>query len=454
MKNGNLKNTISNKIVCTVALFVIGFISGNSQSADDIELSFQIASPSNSPEYGIATTLNSVCPTITNPQSEEQTNLNSVCTFFLDTTQGTPEAKIEISKELSAKNTSSNNASIARPAFSSGFSGINLRLSALRKGTKSISQNKYTLLPFYVPNRFVKNANSSSNEPGGLFSQRLSAYINLSTASGEYIETNTEAGFDDSSKSVLLGMDYRIGLNSFVGIASNYTSNDLELSDPGSKITASQYQILLYASHMLSENWYLQLSLQGANQNIEMTRAINLVLATPVNEIANADTTGNQLGINLSTGYDKHFGSGYSGAIAASVNYLSSHIDGYSESGAPGFNLNVNEQDITSLNSDVKLALSANYSFSWGLVLPQLSAAWIHEYKQQGDTITASFLTDPNNTPFSFTTQDADPNYFVFGATIQALFTGGRSAFLSVNSIQKLRDRKHLAAMLGYRMEF
>jgi len=421
-------------------------------AAEDIELSIQITSPLNTPEFGSATALEAFCPSVSNAQTDEQSDLSIVCNFYLDTTQGTPEQKTHIAEELSAKNATSNNTGIVRPGFSSGLNGVSNRLAALRRGTKAVSKS---LLSYSSTlESLSKNANSSDDIPGGLLSNRLSAYVNFSNASGSYFETNTEAGFDNSNRGVLLGIDYRLHVTTFIGIASHYTSSQLDLKDPGSEISANQYQLLVYGSHFLSDNWYLQLALQGAKQNIDMTRSINLQINNPVNAIAKANTTGNQLGVNFSTGYNHQITKGYNVGVVASVNYVSSKIQAYDEKGAPGFNLNVNEQNIPSLTSELNGNVSTNYAFSWGLLFPQLSVTWIHEFEQSGDTISAKFLSDPNSTPFSFTTQKADPNFFVFGANLQALFTRGRSAFVSFNSIQKLRDRKHWAAMLGYRMEF
>jgi len=431
------------------SLFVSILLVQNVWCAEDIELSVQVSAPLNSPEFSLATALETACPDIPNSESDEEQTLFALCEFYLDETRGTPEQKSIIISELSAKNTTSNNTGISRPPISPGQNGINMRLAALRKGTRTLV-NSYRFKAY----RNNKKSNNAQDE-GGLLSNKLSAYLNASMASGEHIETNTEMGFDDSSKAILLGFDYRLHTNTFVGLASNYTTSELALSDPGSDISASMAQFIVYGSHFLNQNTYLQFSFQGTRHNIDMSRSINFQLDTgPVNEIANATTSGNQIGFNLSGGYDRHIMMGYNAGITGALNYQSSSLDAYTEKNAKAYNLHVNEQNISSLTSDIKATVSATYSFPWGVFLPQISANWIHEFQQAGDQITANFSSDINGNKFSFDMQDVDPNYFTFSFNGQVLLPKGRSAFIGLTTIQRLRDREQWVAMIGYRQEF
>ncbi len=420
-------------------------------AVESLDFSLTVTSPNNTPEAAVSTVLKSICPDILLNENTVS-NLGQICAY---SAEATPEEKAIVSEELSAKpNTVTNTLTSKTPSMSNARD-IGIRLSALRNSAKRSTQNGFRAkLQNQTLSTPVLNARSD-NEAGSLFSQRLSGFVNVNSISAEQLETQTEMGYDSTSQGLLFGVDYRLRNSTFVGVAAQYYQTSAELTDIGSELDASQMGFTLYGTHFINEQWYVESTLNNSQQQLDLKRDIDLVLGQEtLHATAAGDTSSQQWGAYLGTGFDIPLKYGVNSVASMGVSYLSTNISAYTETNAGNLGLEIDSQDIASLTSYANVYLSKVFSTSFGVVIPQLSATWVHETKTEKETITAEFVNDDSNTKFVFNTPQPDPNYFILGLDMQMVLPQGRMVYFKYSNVRQLRDKSEFALAVGFRLEF
>ena len=105
-------------------------------------------------------------------------------------------------------------------------------------------------------------------------------------------------------------------------------------------------------------------------------------------------------------------------------------IDAYDEEGGDGLALAIDAQE-TSLTS---LTFGGRTAYviptARGVIMPSLTAEWVHDLDDGNNEVTASFVEDPSAGSFSYFTGVQDQDYFNIGWSVAGTFTEGRSAFV------------------------
>ena len=97
---------------------------------------------------------------------------------------------------------------------------------------------------------------------------------------------------------------------------------------------------------------------------------------------------------------------------------------------------------------------SKAFSFKWGVLIPQINVNYIYEFIDDGEAINATFVSDPFNTQFVFTTEERDTSYFTTAIGIVTLLPGGFTAYLQNETYLQMDNYKQSVWSLGARMEF
>jgi len=164
------------------------------------------------------------------------------------------------------------------------------------------------------------------------------------------------------------------------------------------------------------------------------------------------DTSPTEWGVSARMGYD--FGSErFLWGPRVSLTYIKSEIDAYTESGKTsvtntvksnneailttireagdptGLELAYDEQERTSLQTEAQLVAAYRFEPKFGVIIPRVSASWIHEFKDERELVRVRMAQDhrPDPVRFSFTTDNVDRNKGVIAAGITA-FIGARLA--------------------------
>ncbi|WP_455203409.1 autotransporter outer membrane beta-barrel domain-containing protein, partial [Kaarinaea lacus] len=293
---------------------------------------------------------------------------------------------------------------------------------------------------------------ASADEPS---SSRLSGFISGGSIRSEQTETSTLAGFHAQTYNVTAGMDYRFTDKVFAGAAARYSSSEVDLHDDDGSMDAEDGNLTLYGTYYPGQNWYMDGTMHYGQNQFDLTRRINFSIGgTPFDETAKSDTEGNQYGLSVGSGYEWYSGDGAVSLMTANLRYNKANIDEYTEKSGGGFNLNIHEQSFDSLILKLGGQISKAYSQSWGVILPQVNINYFHEFIEDGEQITASFVSDDTNTQFAFTTEERDNNYFSLAAGVVVVLPGGFTAYGQGEVYKAIENYKQSIWSLGARWEF
>ena len=189
---------------------------------------------------------------------------------------------------------------------------------------------------------------------------------------------------NDTTGAMQLGVDYRVTPHFLVGATFGFAHTQGNFDSQGSSATIDTYAPGVYASYA-DGGWYANgLASYGFNSYQQQRNvAIGALAGT-----ASSSPNGNQIVGNLDGGYDFHRGPWTFGPTLG-LQYVHLTVDGYSETGVPGANLDVNENQSDSLRS--RLGARVNYAAQAGGVtfIPHASASWQHEFMDQSRGVTS-----------------------------------------------------------------
>jgi len=124
------------------------------------------------------------------------------------------------------------------------------------------------------PGTLLALASSDQSIEDQLTSQsRLGLFINGEFTFWDKDATSREAGFDFNIFGITGGADYMISENFFLGIALNYSHNDIDLDSDGGELDSNGYSASIYGTYYL-DNFYFDLQLKLKSLNIKKFKNI------------------------------------------------------------------------------------------------------------------------------------------------------------------------------------
>ena len=270
-------------------------------------------------------------------------------------------------------------------------------------------------------------ASADQEEPGGLLGNRLGLWLRGNYGTGEKDPSAVDQGFDSDQWGFTAGLDYRFSPATVAGISIGYGESDVDFSPTGSgTMDTESLTGSLYGSAYLG-NVYFDGVINYADADYDTDRHIVYTESgTEVNRNALGSTSGDAVSGGLAVGYDIVLGAF---TISPSVGYffVDTNIDGFTESGASGLNLQYDEQNYESSTGDVRLGMTYAWKTSWGVVIPHFRATFVREFEDDTEVFGVRFAADPfasssdPTPPIIVQTDEPDQSYFrlAAGASVQ-----------------------------------
>ncbi|MBB3001509.1 outer membrane autotransporter protein [Paraburkholderia tropica] len=115
----------------------------------------------------------------------------------------------------------------------------------------------------------------------------------------------------------------------------------------------------------------------------------------------------------------------------ATLTYSYLHQSAYTESGGNGAALSVDASHLSSVTTDLGAKIEREFPTPYGVLVPELTVSWRHEYNNTSQLTTATFAGDPSGVN-SFTTLGTSP--LTNSAVVSAGVTLLRERNLSVTA--------------------
>ena len=355
--------------------------------------------------------------------------------------------------------------SMATETSSGQLSNLAGRLSAIRGG----SQGGFSLGNFstdlnhgdYVHTQEDMNDSQQRGGSAGVEWGKLGVFINGTGSTGDKKGTDGEDGFDFNTIGFTAGADYRISDSLVLGGAFGYSSADSDFDNKatvtGGSVETDGYNVSAYGTYYLS-NFYVDgiftygWNESDINRRILITPGIGGGAGIGADRTATAVTDSDFYSVSVGAGYQFNKGELSYGPYIR-ISHLDMDIDGYEETGALGLNLAVDAQDIQSLTSVLGGRVSYAMSKSFGVLIPQIEAEWVHEYQDDSRVVNARYVNDPRNNTLAAKTDSPDRNYFNFGLGISAIFADGKQAFIFYQALLGHEVVDEHVLTLGLRFE-
>jgi uncharacterized protein YhjY with autotransporter beta-barrel domain len=277
------------------------------------------------------------------------------------------------------------------------------------------------------------------------------AFMSAGAYSLRHDENAFEEGYDSTVPTVTVGADYRVTNRLLVGLAFNYHHWDGDFDSAGG-FKADAFGPLVYVHVRPYEGVFADASLGYTRQNNSRSRRAVASGGEQRIEVVNAsapgDANSNQFWANILAGYDypvQNFKIGP--RIGLSV--LSWQVNGYAEGGTSGLQLRYDDYDATSVQTSLGAAAEYPISTSFGVVTPQLTAAWVHEFGNDQQTITARFIEAPGSSPFAFQTEEPARDWAVISLGASLAMANGLRPYVKFTTIQGNENYESYGGIVG-----
>jgi outer membrane autotransporter protein len=310
----------------------------------------------------------------------------------------------------------------------------------------------------------AREAEGEQPTPGGGASSDFEAEIlpgvGVFISTGfEYLSKSNnryEDGYKSNNVNVTLGADYRVTDWLTTGVAFNYIYTDAEFDDGGG-VDTNTYGGLLFGTVNPVDNAFIDVVLGYARNNFDQKRQARYTneLGTTFEGPVRADYDGNEYSAGAHTGYDFVVDNITFGPRAG-VDFIRFDSDNYKEKGDTGLELRVSDNDQTSLQSRFGAFASIALSTSFGVIVPQLNAAWVHEYLNDSRNINARFAQDnrANPTEFKYKRESPERNWGEIGVGVSAVLANNWQPFTNFSTFVGNARFNSYAGTLGVRKDF
>ncbi|MCE0523166.1 MAG: autotransporter domain-containing protein [Methylacidiphilales bacterium] len=274
------------------------------------------------------------------------------------------------------------------------------------------------------PNPYMANQN-----PSGPETPRFSEFIggdvvlaNLNQNQSTPNSPSSKASY--TAADATAGVSFRMTSNLAAGVLFDYNHTSAKTDSSGSHTDVDSYSPGLFATYF-THGFYVNGLFSFGFNNYSNSRNIGFLGQT-----ASSSPNGQQYVGDLDFGYDFHPNKNWIVGPTLGLTYTHLNIDSFSESGAPGANLNVDSQSADSLRS--RLGGHVVFQTNAGDILlqPNLTAMWQHEYLDSGSGITSSF-NDFSASPFTIQTASPSRDSALIGCGLTATLNNSMAFYLN-----------------------
>jgi uncharacterized protein YhjY with autotransporter beta-barrel domain len=303
---------------------------------------------------------------------------------------------------------------------------------------------------------------------------RWGFFLNGNLRRGTQDNTLNQTGFDFKSTGLTAGADYRLTDHLVLGAAIGHSNGDADFADGSAQLDSHTTTGSLYATYY-NQSFYVDLigtyGHVGYNEQRTTSFSIdpsvspllpsNCTVSGLCTDDTNGSTAGRQLSFGANAGYSFYRGGlGFGPDLALSYTHL--HVDGFSENDPDvrGLALVYDDQIGESLLLKAGGHLSYAISTPFAVILPQVRAHYIHEFKNDDRALSVHFLDDPTiNTPtgpvssFVVFTDQPQRDYLEYAVDLTMQFTYGFSAFVDYSSLANDGAIRSHELTLGVRVQ-
>jgi uncharacterized protein YhjY with autotransporter beta-barrel domain len=344
--------------------------------------------------------------------------------------------------------TSANFALAAAPTSTLGAAGGGTS-SSVGPGSVFLPKVEPTSEEKRLQERLRQRRNGGSSGDGLLGLAGLGVFV-----SGEYSEggkdknSGSEPGHDDQGWGTTAGVDYRFSDALIAGLAFNYAATRGDFTETPGSFSIDSYGGLVYATVTPLPQFFTDIVVGYGHQFYSSDRSA-VTTAVAANVVI-GDTEGDEVRASINFGYDFNLGR-FTIGPRVGVNYKYTTVDGFTEQGAIDAVI-YPRQTQESLTTVTGVYASFAISTPIGVLVPQLTAEYLHEFMNDQKTIDARLAQA--GTPVPFETEAPDRNYFNVAAGFVLALPHGWTPFVNYRRLVGYSNHSYQTVTAGLRFTF
>ncbi len=273
--------------------------------------------------------------------------------------------------------------------------------------------------------------------------------------------TQFEPAFNSDVSGVTVGIDYQLRPELNVGLAVTHRSQDGDFVQNGGQFEVVDVDFLIFGFYRNSDGGFIDSALSFTQRDIESTRRFLFDDTTANNALLSTDTLvsseneASALFFNLRGGKDWPLSNGITVGVSSALLFEQQDIDSFTETGDTALTLSYLSQDEEKLTGEALLFGSMVHSMSWGVMVPQITLAYQHEFLDDQRDIRAIFSEDLRDEPteIRYSNDPPDRNYFRLNIGTSVNFENGMAAFIDYSKQFAYDDFDRNAISFGLRKE-
>ncbi len=279
-----------------------------------------------------------------------------------------------------------------------------------------------------------------------------------------------ERGFEGDSLSGELGFDYRVSEQGVIGAIAGIENTRIDFDAEAAAVNftpashagradADNLYLTLFGSWNLGKNGFFELSggyekSNGSYQrNSVFQESTRTVAQTDVRVKGDADGTVTWGSINAGLNFDHGT---WSFGPFAGVTATRAKLDAYSEDDLSGSGLAMSFSGTTRKSMLGHAGVRAGFvrSTGAGVLIPQLRVELQHEFENDPQTVSASFVLDPAGNQYLMTGASGDKDSINAGLSLALVLPNGWMPFFDFSILLENKGLDRQRGTLGLRVEF
>jgi len=264
--------------------------------------------------------------------------------------------------------------------------------------------------------------------------------------SGEYDNfdkdsTKFEDGYNSIIRRLVVGADVQLTKNVLAGLAFDTYGQDGRFDGPVGDFDVDSYRFVAYGSFRPISNFSVQTSVNYGITSTERKRFASFEQLDSFGDVdfsvqgtPRSNFDADQFGAFIIAGYNLPVGP-VTLSPRAGYEWQRVAYENYRESGSSGLELKFDDFDITSSLSTVGLAGSIAFGTRYGVLVPQASFDWKHQFDLDQQNLDVSFIDDTRSKKFSYQNENPDRDYYEINAGLVFVMPNGVQAFGNYRTI-------------------
>ena len=283
----------------------------------------------------------------------------------------------------------------------------------------------------------------------------LSLFVSGGASTLRHHRNPFEDGYDALLPTVTIGADYWFTTRLLAGAAFNYTNVDGSY-DSGGNFDKDVFSPVLYATFLPFEGAFVSATFSYARSNNSNARNLTFIPdpgGPSITGDTSADYSENLYTAGFSAGYDHPLGSFTIGPrLGLAFGY--SRVDAFTEKGETGVELHYSSFDQTSVQSSLGVAATVAIRIPNGVLLPQATVAWVHEYANDERDVQARFVHASPSPTFTFKREQPARDWASIALGVSASFRNGLQPFIQFVTVQGNNNFVSYGGTAGLRFSF